>query len=688
MNDLQQQLLAIFRDEAAEHLEEIRRAVAAARAGAVADFQDAFRRAHSLKGAARAVGNAAIEALAHDLEALLAAEQEPGAAELEAAVRLMDSIEAAVSPTDEGSAAPSEDEGAEAPAAPSPDYLRVAAGQVERAQHSMESIAAELLHSAGIEEHLLRIQAGLRVMEQRARRPRAGQQGSPQELSQALRDVAAALRVQRQSTWKLEQAAERLRDDLGALSLVPIETVFGGFGRMMRELADERGVALEFRTEGFARQADRRVLQALRDPVMHLLRNAISHGTEPAAARTAQGKPPAASVSAVAETREGTLELVIRDDGKGLDFDAIAERARQAGLVEPDAEPPREQLARLLFSAGFSTAGEVDRISGRGVGLAVVEDAVRRLQGTVDIRPARPWGTEVVISVPLMQARHHLLLVETGANLFALPVHPIEQLLRLKAEQLQSMGGSVMAPARIDGADVLVPMVALDGLIGMGGGDIPLENGVAQAVLMRWGGYRCALAVDRLVDAREAVVTEPDVLTSDPALVIGSILVDERPVLVLSPSEMLQRWGRSGRHAGAYDARLHERGSAAREKAIPTILVVDDSITTRTLEKSILEAQGYRVVLSVDGLDALTVLRNQGMIDLVVSDIEMPRMDGFGLLQAMKNDRHLEGIPVILMTSRADPDDVQRGIDLGADAYILKQKFDQRELLAAIAQLL
>jgi two-component system chemotaxis sensor kinase CheA len=209
-----------------------------------------------------------------------------------------------------------------------------------------------------------------------------------------------------------------------------------------------------------------------------------------------------------------------------------------------------------------------------------------------------------------------------------------------------------------------------------------------KAVLVRHGSRTCALAVNAFHDVRTMLVSDVQAIGLN-ELVSGTVLLEnELPALVLSPDKLIEHWVKNEGKLAAGGLGLTrwapEEGRRAR-----TILVVDDSITTRTLEKSILEAQGYAVLLSVDGIDALHVLRSgEAIVDLVIADVEMPRMDGFGLLQAIKNDQRLSTLPVILMTSRADPEDVRKGLDLGASAYITKQKFDQRELLATIGQVL
>ncbi|EFH11484.1 hybrid sensor histidine kinase/response regulator, partial [Teichococcus cervicalis] len=475
------------------------------------------------------------------------------------------------------------------------------------------------------------------------------------------------------------------------ISLVPAETVLGSLGRMVRELAREAGRTVAVRMEGLDLQADRRVLQALKDPVTHLLRNAIGHGLESAEQRARLGKPVEAEVALLLRAQGGLLRLSVLDDGRGPDLARIEAIAVQRGLLPPrpadQPPPPPERLLALVFEPGFSTAPEVDRLSGRGMGLSVVAEVARSLRGGATLRPRRPAGTEVEIAVPFSAARQPVLLVEAGGVPYALPSHGVERLLRLPVAAVETVESQPVLRIESGGRDVIAPVIALPALLGHPTAPIPVEAGHVKAVLLRSGERRCALAVEAMQDVRTLMVERLEAPGVDPALVVGVALQEgEVPALVLSPEGLVARWLREeGRLAGA------GLGLAPAEQAKPaaTILVVDDSITTRTLEKSILEAQGFRVLLSVDGLDALNLLRGgEAVVDLVVADVEMPRMDGFGLLQALKTDPRLAAIPVILMTSRADPEDVRRGLDLGAGAYITKQKFDQRELLATIGQML
>lgn len=782
MTDIRQELLAAFDVEHKEHLRAIRGALDTAERGRAIDLKDVFRRAHSLKGAARAVDLPVVEGLAHRLEAVFSRVAE-GAIALDrgtiGVIQLgLDGIEgfvAALTATQEAPPAPREaiqaldrllgrgggegggappppvaarpaEAGGEpaetAPSAPDADeaapsagpvkYLRIDAEQVERLVTTVHALSDELQKQGAFTEGLRGVDLDARSLrrewdallrqansvisalrsigggassltmepgegERTARALEERVRGFDRSFNAFSRRLAGLVRDQKAGAWNIEQASRQVREDVDRILLVPADEVLGSLGRMAREIAREAGLDVSVRLEGMDVQADRRVLQALKDPAVHLLRNAIGHGIEPTEERRARGKPPQAEIGLKVASRGGRLVLTVFDDGRGPDLVRIEERAVRQGLLRPRASgeppPPADQLLALVFEPGFSTAEEVDRLSGRGMGLSVAAEAARRLRGIALLRPRRPWGTEAVISVPFSAARQPLLLVEAEGRVYGLPTHGIERLLRLPAASLESVEGRPAVRIETGGQDVVAPVVGLVALLEPHAVRIPIEAGYVNAVLLRRGQRRCAVAVGALRDVRTLLVGETDAPGLDPELVSGvTLLEDDVPALVLSPEGLVGRWMRDEGRLASAGLGLVEDGGAppgGRTQASATILVVDDSITTRTLEKSILEAQGYRVVLSVDGLDALNLLRSgEAVVDLVVADVEMPRMDGFGLLQAMKNDPRLAPIPVILMTSRADPEDVRRGLELGAGAYITKQKFDQRELLATIGQML
>ena len=697
MPDIRRQLLAAFDLEHREHLQAIRQALAA---GGEADTREIFRRAHRLKGAARAVDLPAVEEQAHALESLCAElmdGQRTLDAETAAALEgLLDAVEDAATaayappaPKPAATTAPVADEAVE--------YVRIDVEAVAGLSRAMQTLSGDVLDHGAIDEDLRRLAADARKLERRWRDTRGGAAARTREVEQGLKDLSRALNelsVRRvRAGWALDQGLSDLRGRVEEISQAPAETVFGGFATMVRDIAREAGVPVDVRVSGLDTRADRRVLQALKDPVMHLLRNAVSHGREAPEARAAAGKPERLTVVMAVSAASGRLRIDIADDGPGPDLARLEAAAVEKGLRPPRPEgapaPTPEELLAHAFAPGVSTAQGVDKLAGRGMGLSVVAEAVRKLRGELRLTAGRPWGARVALSTPLSAARQSLLFVDIQGRQAALPSLGVRRLLRLDATRLETVEGHPAARIVIDGDDVIVPMVPLSALLSGVAAEVPVHAGAVSAVLLSHGRRHVALAVDALCDVRSALVEDLDADDLDADLIAGAVQLDDQaPALALDPDALVRRWLRDQRHLAAGGLGFAEETEDADETT-RTILVVDDSITTRTLEKSILEAQGYRVLLAVDGLDALNLLRSgQTMIDLVVADIEMPRMDGFSLLQAVKADAALAATPVILMTSRADAADVRRGLDLGAEAYITKQKFDQRELLAAIGQLL
>ena len=711
LHDLRQELLAAFDAEYRDHLSSVRNGLAAARRGEAADLRDIFRRLHSLKGAARAVDLPTVEALSHDLEAQMASVIEAGAGlgrdRIQGLEAGLDAIETAIEAALGGGAGGS-GEAAEAMPAHEPvtGYLRVEAGQVTDLVIATTQLAQAVERQDGLGGRVQEIEHAARRA-RRALEPLLHRDNAPgpladiaRELGIAVRDAAFLRHDLRETSWALDEAMRRLREDVDRISLVPAETVFGPMARMLRELARDEGVEVEPEFTGLGLQADRRVLQALKDPVLQLLRNAVSHGSESPARRRARGRPPATRIGLALRSGGGRLMVAVTDDGPGPDLEAIRSRGEARGLltsVTAAAASPA-QLMALVFEPGFSTRADVGQLSGRGMGLSIVAEAARALGGSARMSRAeaagsRTGGTMVEIAVPLSVARQTALLLGFGQDVVALPTAAVLQLLRVPMSAIEPLGGQMCVRTHGSESTRTAPVAVLGELLGLGGGTLPVHEGHVKLAVMRGGpfGQPLALAVDRFQDVRRLLSHSAEIVGLDTELVGGFVMIgSETPAPLLSPDGIVARWARRGGWAGdvAPDTALPDDGPRVR-----TILVADDSITSRTLEKSILEAHGYRVITVADGLEALEMLQTYrgqeaGMIDMVLADIEMPRMDGFTLLQAMKSDPGLSAIPVIIMTSREAAADVRRGLDLGASAYIAKQTFDQQDLLGAIGRLL
>jgi two-component system chemotaxis sensor kinase CheA len=482
-------------------------------------------------------------------------------------------------------------------------------------------------------------------------------------------------------TWTLQQLGSRVYRDACRARVVPAGSVFDAFGSMVRELARGEGKDVEFQFRGHEVEADRLVLQRLKDPVMHLLRNAVSHGVEPPGERAAAGKRRTGSVELRVAARGSRLRITVQDDGRGIDTTRVAEVAVSNGLIseaEAAARPPQE-LARLILRPGLSTAPAVSRLSGRGMGMSVVQEQVTALGGEVLLRQEPGRGTAVTLAVPLSISTHHVLLVASGKHTFALPAYAVGRLCRVRTENIETVEGT--EAVRIEGRALRLARLA--DIIENPGAAPARENGAAApVVVLRSGEGEVGLVVDEFIDEREAVVKDTGLSVSQAGMSAGAVMLDGGGVaVVLNPAALMARFRKGVRSPGL------KADAAEAAKPKPKVLVVDDSITTRSLEKSILEAHGYDVRVAVDGVEALAALQAQPA-DLVITDVMMPRMDGFQLLEQIKKDARLAGTPVIVVTSLERPEEQERGLSLGADAYIVKRKFDQRELLNTVRQIL
>jgi two-component system chemotaxis sensor kinase CheA len=471
----------------------------------------------------------------------------------------------------------------------------------------------------------------------------------------------------------LAQATDDVGDRVRRMRLRPFAEACEALPRVVRDISATSGKTVDLTLTGTSIEADRAVLDGLRQALGQLVRNAIDHGLETPAERIAAGKPARARIEVAAAVVGDRLRVTVSDDGRGMDVAGIRAALLKSGATVPESD---RDVVRTLFLGGLSTRGEVSIISGRGVGLDIVRAAVARMQGVLDVSWEAGSGTRFTIDCPPSLATIRMVLVRLGTRYLAFPTAQIERLARLDpAEIRQAEGRNVMMT---DGAPV--PLVPLAQLIP------PAEEHVwgdrIAVVLLRVGDLRLAVAVDELISEQE-VVLRPVGNTPQPLpLVSGAAILPSGIVaLVLNVPALLLAGLKPQGSAGTFTLPR----SAPRSR--PRILVADDSITTRTLEQSILESAGYEVRTAVDGADAWRLLQEH-TVDLVVSDVEMPRLDGFGLCQAIRGAKRLRHLPVILLTALESAEDRTRGLDVGADAYLGKSSFDQQHLLDTIQQLI
>ena len=485
---------------------------------------------------------------------------------------------------------------------------------------------------------------------------------------------------------RVDGAFVEMRDLTHRLRLIPAQTVFASLARSVRDAAQTLGKRVAFDASGGEVRLDANVLASLRDALMHVVRNAVAHGVESEAERIALAKPPAGQLRLEVLRRGSRVAFVLTDDGRGIDVEAVRKVAVARGIVPAAAAKAlsAEQVIALLGSAGvvgLTTSSEVTELSGRGIGLDVVRSTLSQLKGEMSIRSEPGRGVRVEVQVPVSIAALQGLVVEAGGARLAIPLDAVQQTLRVgDAEVARSAeGDSILHAGKV------IPFLPLELMLrrsGSGGPNLGhrVNSGICSAVVVQAGGRCVALGVDRLLGAATIVMRElPSVIEADAMVAGASLDAEGTPQLVLDPAGLV---------AAAERSRGETFKAAAETQGQPApILVIDDSLTTRMLEQSILEAAGYQVELAVSAEDGL-IKAHDHRYSLFIVDVEMPGMDGFGFVAQTRADPVLRDIPAILVTSRDAVADRLRGQQVGASAFIVKGEFDQMQLLQTIRTLI
>jgi two-component system chemotaxis sensor kinase CheA len=473
---------------------------------------------------------------------------------------------------------------------------------------------------------------------------------------------------------------DNLLDEMKKIVMQPFSTLLDLFPRLVRELAREQGKEVGLSIQGGDVEIDRRILEEMKDPLIHLVRNCVDHGVETPAERTGRGKQPRATVTMSISARDGSnVELSIADDGKGIDAGKVRAAAGKLRLLSPERAESlgdKEALA-FIFQPGVSTSPIVTDISGRGLGLAIVKEKVEKLNGTLFVETEAGQGTSFRIILPLTLARFHGVLVRVGEQLFVFPTSSVERVARVAKAEVKTVEnretitvkGQAVSLVRLHAALNLAATVPAGG-----------QPDVLPAVVLTSANQRIAFVVDEVLNEQEVLVkTLGKQLVRVRNIAGATVLGTGRVVPILNVPDLIA-FAVQASGTGFHGAAVPSERTGQRKKSV---LVAEDSITSRTLLKNILETAGYQVETSVDGVEALTKLRS-GDFDLVVSDVDMPRMNGFVLTEKIRADKKLVELPVILVTSLDSREDREHGIDVGANAYIVKSSFDQSNLLEII----
>ncbi len=476
----------------------------------------------------------------------------------------------------------------------------------------------------------------------------------------------------------------RVRDGAMGLAMVPVRRVVAGFPALVREVATATGKDVELVLVGSDVELDVRVLDGVAEALRHLVTNAVDHGSEAPDDRAAVGKPRRSVVTVAARQAGATVVFEVRDDGVGIDDEALRAAAVRRGLLAADSALVGGPLHQLLFEPGFSTREDVTETSGRGVGLDVVRTAVEGLGGTVEIISELGAGTRFVLTLPVTLGVVRCLIVRCGAERYAIPLPGVLETVSLADSEVFDIAGSTVVVRH----DETVPLADLGDALGAPGGREPRV-----AVLARLTGETVAWAVDEVEGEREVVVKRLGEFLGAVAGTSGATIDDDGSLLLLVDlRDLATRWTTAPVQRTVTVAEPEEpesreaRRNAATGSGRARVLVVEDSIGVRELQRTILESAGYDVVTAVDGLDGASRLQSSP-VDLVLSDVEMPGMDGFTLTRTIRKTRGWENVPVVIMTSRGDDADKRAGMDAGADAYLLKSEFDQHALVDTVRRL-
>ena len=463
--------------------------------------------------------------------------------------------------------------------------------------------------------------------------------------------------------------------DIRQLMMFPFSTITNYLQTSTRSIARELKKQIELKIIGGEIELDKHVLEELKDPLIHIIRNSIDHGIEHPDERRLKSKPERGKIIIeVLPPREQNIVIRISDDGQGIDLEKVKESALRKNLVKPkELEHFTEsQILGLIFKSGFSTAEKVSRLSGRGLGMAVVAENVEKLGGTVKIENNAPFGCSFLITLPLNMATSRGILIEASGQRYFIPTRIVETPLRIEPNQLKSIEGSRVI--NVNGRNI--PVFELASLLNLKPIQIDPHKKL-NVLILSLAQKRMALIVDRIADEREILLKRLNPPLEEVRFLTGAtILGDGSLVPVLNTNDLFQ----SG---SDYSGEKIEDKIEKKKK----ILVVEDSITSRMLLKNVLEGAGYEVTTAINGVKAWEILHRQ-KFDLIVSDVEMPEMDGFELTKKVRKDEQLKSVPLILLTSLGSEADQKKGMESGATAYFIKSSFEQKSLLELIETLI
>jgi two-component system chemotaxis sensor kinase CheA len=764
-HDFVQRLRSTFEVEAREHIRAMSSGLITLECTTVADQRLAiveaiFREAHSLKGAARAVNLAEIEAICQALENVFAAMKRQ---EIVVSTELYDTLHQALdslgplSVSPEGglgapeaslvntvrqrleslpTAALAETRGAELQdsasilelTSPAPilgtlfpalaETVRISTAKLDALLLQVEELLSAKLTAAQRAEELREISATMAAwqrqrtkihpvvatMQQSLEKPGPEQAELSDRWAQATNWIRQLLdflawhdnylttfnsqlttltKAAEQDHRALSRMLDDLLEDLKKVSMQPFSSLLEVFPKLARDLARAHGKEVEVVIHRGDIEIDRRILEEMKEPLIHIVRNCIDHGIESPQERERKHKARRGTVTVAFSPKNGSkVELLVSDDGAGIDVTRVKVVAQKLGLIaHSESEPLKEQeLLSLIFRSGVSTSPTITDISGRGLGLAIVREKAEKLGGVISVDTSPDVGTTFRIVLPLTLATFRGVLVQVAEHLFVLPLTQVERVMRVNKADITTVESREML--QLNGQ--VVPLIRLQDALElprMNTSDASVES--IPAVVLAAAEKRIAFAVEAVLGEQEVLVKRlgpqlPRVRNIAGATVLGT----GRVVPVLNVSDLLKSAVRAGAAVASPGVTAMERKQAGQK----SVLLVEDSVTTRMLLKHLLETAGYRVRTAVDGVDGLAQLRSDA-VDIVVSDVDMPRMNGFDLTALIRGDEKFATMPIVLVSTLASPADRERGVQVGANAYLVKSSFDHTDLLEVIQRL-
>jgi len=478
---------------------------------------------------------------------------------------------------------------------------------------------------------------------------------------------------------KTESLTSTLQAKVMNVRMMPISTIFQKYQRLVRELSHSTGKDVRLEIKGETNELDKKVLEEIGDPLVHLIRNSIDHGLETPDERQRAGKPPTGTIKLEAMQVGNHMIIEVADDGRGIEPEKIRETAVQKGILarEKSTELSSKELLQLIFIPAFSTAKNITQISGRGVGLDVVKTNIGKLNGSIDVDTQVGKGTKFILKIPITLAIIRVLIINVAGLLCAVPAGVTERILKIDKSNLLSVDGQQVVQSQGEP----LPAIRLSKMLGIETTDKRISE--STGLVFSSIGRRVCIMLDKVERVQDVVLKNIGTLLKNVPFISGGCIMRDGEVVVILDIVSIARQALSP-STQISESRHVDVSKKSDQKVV---MVVEDSLISRDMLTSILAATGYKVLEASDGLEALSILRRQ-KCDLVVTDIIMPNMTGFELTQAIRSRQSLSNLPVVIVTNKEKDQDRVRGMQAGADAYIVKSRFDQKNLLSTVEDLL